>query len=111
MERRYPVGAGRGIWNEGSQATRGSGPSAPAVPGSAPRAGAGITSRTSWPAAPNPRASASVETVTPERYGRYDSPKIAMRSDGSLTAGSLGWWNGGRYWIRTSDLTDVNRAL
>jgi hypothetical protein len=33
-----------------------------------------------------------VETVTPERYGRYDSPKIAMRSDGSVRAGSSAAW-------------------
>ena len=58
----------------------GIGPDAPAVPGSLPSAGRGTTSSTSWPAAPSPRASASVETVTPERYGRYVSPKIATRS-------------------------------
>ena len=29
---------------------------------------------------PSPRASVSVETVTPETYGRYDSPKTATRS-------------------------------
>src|SRR5437773_10623613 len=43
-------------------------------------AGRGTTRSTSCPARTRPLASASVATVTPEMYGRYDSPKIAMRN-------------------------------
>ncbi len=41
----------------------------------------------------SPRASVSVETVTPERYGRYDSPKTATRSafTGRRPSGGEGW--------------------